>query len=623
MSDISDWQLNKKRPRYFAGRYLLAEDFTNQHDYLSNRQRYLHHSLYVSGVIEGLEVTQENGNKVEISNGSAVDNEGHLIVVDDSDDALKTLEVTTNGFVYISWKEEEEDEQEGGEKRNIKPSFHLEVRDSKAGSGVKLAQVTVEQGSIEVICDRVYSGICLPNSNGNNGYTIRSWQKDGASQGVAIEGSLKISESLLVEGKVDIQDSLTLGKEDQSCTLQLGQDGTLNVTKGVAIEGSLKISESLLVEGKVDIQDSLTLGKEDQSCTLQLGQDGTLNVTKGVAIEGSLKISESLLVEGKVDIQDSLTLSKDEQSCTLQFGQDGTLGVTKGVAIEGDLKINTLLMKTQTINNIKQEISEAQPSETAVVTEKAIVDYIEKVLADHHPTKDLEFDLGDGIKLEMIYIQAEGIPFDIGKLHESDSHIITFKKDFYIGKFPVTEEQYNKVKQGKTGGERKPKVNVSWNDICDNGGASFLEQLNDLLVVQLGSLKFRLPSESEWEYACRAGTDTIYFFGDDDEELKNYAWYIESDPQPKSAKEVGKLLPNNWNLYDILGNVWECCEDKYDDITQIPTDGTANNDATSDNRLLRGGSWLGAAFYCRCAYRANDNPDRRDYHLGFRVVCSV
>jgi formylglycine-generating enzyme required for sulfatase activity len=129
----------------------------------------------------------------------------------------------------------------------------------------------------------------------------------------------------------------------------------------------------------------------------------------------------------------------------------------------------------------------------------------------------------------------------------------------------------------------------------------------------------RLPTEAEWEYACRAGTETRYSFGDKADDLKEYAWFTGNakgeDPP------VGKKKPNAWDLYDLHGYVWEWCLDTWHPSYEgAAVDGRARQDAAAKERVMRGGSWADSADAARSAYRGHQPPDRRTAAIGFRCV---
>jgi formylglycine-generating enzyme required for sulfatase activity len=134
--------------------------------------------------------------------------------------------------------------------------------------------------------------------------------------------------------------------------------------------------------------------------------------------------------------------------------------------------------------------------------------------------------------------------------------------------------------------------------------------------------KFRLPTEAEWEYACRAGTKTAYYFGDDPKKLDEYAWYQGNSadhPHP-----VGEKKPNEWHLYDMHGNVFQWCEDYYGPYKGLEAkDPLQSRKDPEGRRVLRGGSAVGRPQSCRAAYRMRNAPDNRHGAVGFRVCFSL
>ena len=188
-------------------------------------------------------------------------------------------------------------------------------------------------------------------------------------------------------------------------------------------------------------------------------------------------------------------------------------------------------------------------------------------------------------------------------------------QSFAIGKYEVTQEQWYAVmgnnpsaKKGRT----LPVEQVSWDDI-----QQFIAKLN-----QKTGQKYRLPSESEWEYAARAGSTTVYPFGNSDMELHVYAWFsaIAGDTNP-----VGLKRPNQFGLFDMLGNVWEWTQDCWhQNYTGAPTDGSDwTTGCSSNHRVLRGGSWSSDPADLRSAGRYRYLPDIRVSNLGFRLACDL
>ena len=133
---------------------------------------------------------------------------------------------------------------------------------------------------------------------------------------------------------------------------------------------------------------------------------------------------------------------------------------------------------------------------------------------------------------------------------------------------------------------------------------------------------YRLPTEAEWEYACRAGTTTVHSFGDDASQLGQYAWYRKNawDSGEKFAHVVGQKLPNRWGLYDMHGNVWEWCQDWYAGYGSEKALTDPTGPAQGERRVLRGGSFLTASQSARSAYRFFHYPVARAYTFGFRVA---
>jgi len=189
---------------------------------------------------------------------------------------------------------------------------------------------------------------------------------------------------------------------------------------------------------------------------------------------------------------------------------------------------------------------------------------------------------------------------------DEDQKAVTIAKGFYMGESEVTQAQWKAV-MGTTPwkgekyvkeGDGYPATFVSWDDAQE-----FMKKL-----AKASGRKVRLPSEAEWEYACRAGTKTTYSFGNSDRDLSDYAWwggFLDGNAKNEQyAHEVKTKKPNPWGLYDMHGNVYEWCEDKYN----------------AASRVLRGGCWYGNPEYCRSAYRYWGAPDLRDDDVGFRVV---
>jgi formylglycine-generating enzyme required for sulfatase activity/tetratricopeptide (TPR) repeat protein len=241
------------------------------------------------------------------------------------------------------------------------------------------------------------------------------------------------------------------------------------------------------------------------------------------------------------------------------------------------------------------------------------------------PPPTLTLDCGGGVTMELVLIPAGdflmGSPED-EEGRDSDEgprHRVRIGQPFYMGKYEVTQDQWQAVmgenpSYFKDCGGDCPVERVPWED-CQ----SFCRKLSSRVGKEI-----RLPSESEWEYACRAGTTTRYSFGDSDSALGSYAWYDKNSGF--KTHRVGGKQANGWGLYDMHGNVWEWCEDWYhDNYDGAPTDGRAwTSGGKQGGRVLRGGSWYGLArWLLRSANRFWNSPDYRDLICGFRVAAGT
>lgn len=198
---------------------------------------------------------------------------------------------------------------------------------------------------------------------------------------------------------------------------------------------------------------------------------------------------------------------------------------------------------------------------------------------------------------------------------ETPVHEAVISKSFFVSKFLITQEQYEAVMSINPAHFRHennlPVENVDW-----FAAKQFCQKL-----TKISQKKIRLPSETEWEYFCRAGSTSDYFFGDDEKLLADYAWFeLNSD---EKTHPVGLKKPNNWGLFDVVGNVWEWCEDVWKgNYTDFPADGSANygNIEKQHRRTTRGGSFAMDSFRCRSTYRSFDWNDTAIEKLGFRIV---
>lgn len=287
--------------------------------------------------------------------------------------------------------------------------------------------------------------------------------------------------------------------------------------------------------------------------------------------------------------------------------------------------------------------------------------------------KNFTENLPNGVKLEMMDIPAGSFlmgtdDVDMDKLwkkymrncffdKEVPQHQVTLKA-FMIGKYPITQAQYQTV-MGKnpsyfSNAKKAPLSTGSWADHPVDSVSWYDAQEFCQKLSEITGKKYKLPSEAQWEYACRAGSQTEYYFGDDENQLSDYAWYgnnsgkskldtfnlfqthpssyydkiMKNEPQ---SHQVGLKKRNSWGLYDMYGNLYEWCEDDWhENYHNAPTDGTAwidndnsNCSQNSNKKVVRGGSWYHRSEECRSANRSYIIGGNCYDRYGFRVICEL
>ncbi len=234
-------------------------------------------------------------------------------------------------------------------------------------------------------------------------------------------------------------------------------------------------------------------------------------------------------------------------------------------------------------------------------------------------------DLGGGVTMEFVLIPAGEYMrgSESGGSNEKPVHRVRITTPFYMGVTPVTQSQYKTVTGSNPShfdGHNRPVERVSWEDAKE-----FCQR-----VSRRTERDIRLPTEAEWEYAARAGTETEFYFGDDEEKLGNYAWYNENSGVGRrfpgvirrATHPVGRKTPNVWGLHDMHGGIIEWCADWYG---EYPSGMVIDPVGPSfgEQRVFRGGSWHDYAHNCRSASRTRRVPYREHSKVGFRVAISL
>ena len=202
--------------------------------------------------------------------------------------------------------------------------------------------------------------------------------------------------------------------------------------------------------------------------------------------------------------------------------------------------------------------------------------------------------------------------------HTTTSLEVTLTQPYYLGIYTVTQDEYLAI-TGRNPSDfkakRHPVESVSWMD-----ANAFISNLNEHKEEKNLNRAYRLPTEAEWEYACRAGNSSWYCFGSDDTQLHEYAWYSKNSQN--RIHPVGEKKPNEWGFHDMHGNVWEWCQDWYGPYPNSPVTNPLGLSKGS-SRILRGGSRIDVAEECRSGFRSWEAPTTRFSNLGFRLVLNI
>ena len=237
-----------------------------------------------------------------------------------------------------------------------------------------------------------------------------------------------------------------------------------------------------------------------------------------------------------------------------------------------------------------------------------------------------EFDMGtskEEVARLLRQVEAQNLPKWYRELLSSEvpKHRVRITKAFYLGMNEVTQVEYERVMAGDRSrlkdNLKHPAPHLTWERAVE-----FCRALRELPEEKNSRADYRLPTEAEWEYACRAGTMTDFYFGNDQAELDKYVWYGPNSsgrPHP-----VGQKMPNAWGLYDLHGNVWEWCQDWYYwGYYMCSPMYDPQGPAEGSKRVIRGGSWSSEASSCGLTGRHAEEPGRMHVNLGFRVAMAA
>ena len=304
---------------------------------------------------------------------------------------------------------------------------------------------------------------------------------------------------------------------------------------------------------------------------------------------------------------------------------DGDMALTDGThTLVWDLDADGLsIQSSNVVFNVSCEVTEAL---------YCVIDLSGGANATNYPVAYLATEPSEGFNVDaykttkLVLRRLAAGSFIMGDNQADETHRVTLTKPFYMGLFEVTQKQWSLVmgsnpcsstSYGK--GDTYPVHYVSYNMIRgSSSGAGWPESSAVDATSFLGKLQAKtglnvdLPTEAQWEYACRAGTATTYYWGNSMD--GNYAWY--SSNSGSKAHPAGGKTPNAWGLYDMTGNVWEWCLDWYGSLAYGMD---PKGSSSGSGRVLRGGSWYVSESYCTSSYRGSNTPSYTSHNDGFRL----
>jgi len=379
---------------------------------------------------------------------------------------------------------------------------------------------------------------------------------------------------------------------------------TESVRREIVLSGKYKVidrgnMEKILGEQKLQMSGCVT-----GECIVEAGQ--LLGVGKLISGTVSMVGKTYYLTLSLISVRtgEIENVADDKCKCEVDELLDSTKRLAKkllGVKVEQ--QVATVPEQIPTPIAIAAHVTTALKQETVNISK----------LTEHEPEPKITNSIG----MTFVYIKPGtfmmGSPSgELGRDDDEIQHQVTLTRGFYMQITEVTQGQWRAVMGNNPSrfsncGDDCPVEQVSWNDVQE-----FILRLNQ----KEGGNSYHLPTEAEWEYACRAGTNTMFSFGDNDSQLINYAWFEYNSG--KNTHSVARKNPNAWGLYDMLGNVWEWCQDW---LGNYPS-GSVTDPAgllSGLTRVYRGGGWYNYAVYCRSANRYSDTPVFRSHVLGFRL----
>jgi formylglycine-generating enzyme required for sulfatase activity len=428
-------------------------------------------------------------------------------------------------------------------------------------------------------------------------------------------------------------DDVIVGEVSVPLTVELAVGGMLHVPLKdiVSIEGErLAFTDGMTLQGRLKAETLAVTTRYGsvrvpvaQIKTVRLEKDATAVIpTHGTVFElhsGDVIVGEAsepfnlaiVALGGTLEVPATALVSFAEERFILQ---DGT--AFKGRLTQEILSVKTrfgVLQLPSTALKAIRVVQDTAPGGTPGTTERA-----SKTASGGSPpgtpaAAGNTWRNSLGIEFVLVPAGTFMMGSDNGGDDEKPVHEAYISKPFYLGKYEVTQGQWQAIMGNNPsrfrGDANLPVEQITWEDV-----QAFISKLN----VRENRITYRLPTEAEWEYAARAGTTADYSFGDDPRLLGEYAWYAEN--AERRTHPVGQKKANAWGLHDMHGNVWEWVQDWYSKPYAAGTVTDPQGPAAGAIRVYRGGSWITHARNCRVSYRNDQAPGGRVVYVGFRLL---
>jgi formylglycine-generating enzyme required for sulfatase activity len=349
-------------------------------------------------------------------------------------------------------------------------------------------------------------------------------------------------------------------------------------------------------------------------------------------IDGNREIVEAIKGVEKIDEKSENSENSSEK---IDLGE-----IMKSISLEGkhekdDSTKEELQTISETLKEILNELKKSGAEENKGEKDSSFEKVLEREQkrsklreivnrkADKTPLKMEEMVANDHIRPSLVKVESGSFSMgsDDGRDFEKPPHRVSINYNFYVGRYLVTFDEYDKFcedtkkrkpKDKGWGRGKRPVINISWDDAKEYA----------VWLSEKSGKRFSLLSEAEWEYIARAGTSTKWSFGDNPEELDNYGWYYLNSGN--RTHPVGEKRENGWNIYDLYGNVWEWCEDDWSEsYEETPVDGTANLVEGSKKKVIRGGAFFNFPDYTRSVNRSSGDKSKKEPSFGFRLKMEI